>query len=168
MIVVTHATTFVHCFSSFFLGHIVKAFQNNFAFIISTETCFWLKRVSDRTLAVFSSLETRFNTHNQIATRNAFLELSRLSSISLYREYEECQECFHFGAALRNFIRKTMHLKRFKTALRLSPLQKRVSGSNAFQIAVFSAFQKGVSNPINKTALRLSSAKITLKVVWKL
>ena len=27
----------------------VKAFQNNFAFIISTETCFWLKRVSDRT-----------------------------------------------------------------------------------------------------------------------
>ena len=41
--------------SAFFLGHIVKAFQNNFAFIISTETCFWLKRVSDRTLAVFSS-----------------------------------------------------------------------------------------------------------------
>ena len=27
----------------------IKAFQNNFAFIISTETCFWLKRVSDRT-----------------------------------------------------------------------------------------------------------------------
>ena len=25
----------------------IKAFQNNFAFIISTETCFWLKRVSD-------------------------------------------------------------------------------------------------------------------------
>ena len=39
-----------HCFKVlFFLGHIVKAFQNNFAFIISTETCFWLKRVSDRT-----------------------------------------------------------------------------------------------------------------------
>ena len=37
---------------SFFLGHIVKAFQNNFVFIISTETCFWLKRVSDITLAV--------------------------------------------------------------------------------------------------------------------
>ena len=63
--------------SVFFLGHIVKAFQNKFVFIISTETCFWLKRVSDRTLAV----ETRFNTHNQIvirnAFRNAFLELSR-------------------------------------------------------------------------------------------
>ena len=25
----------------------IKAFQNNVAFIISTETCFWLKRVSD-------------------------------------------------------------------------------------------------------------------------
>ena len=87
VIIVTHATTFVHCFRVlFFLGHIIKAFQNNFAFIISTETCFWLKRVSDRTLAVFSSLETRFNIHNQIAIRNAFrnafLELSRLLSIS--------------------------------------------------------------------------------------
>ena len=100
----------------FFLGHIVKAFQNNFAFIISTETCFWLKRVSDCTLAV----ETRFNTHNQIAIRNAFrnafLELSRLSSISRYRKYEECQECFHCGAALRNFIRNTMHLKAFSNS----------------------------------------------------
>ena len=37
----------------FFLGHIVKAFQNNFAFIISTETCLWLKRVSDITLGAF-------------------------------------------------------------------------------------------------------------------
>ena len=46
-------------------------------------------------------------------------------------------------------------------------LQKRVSGSNALQIALFSAFQKGVSNPVIKTALRLSSAEITLKVVWK-
>ena len=26
----------------------LKAFQNSFAFITSTETCFWLKRVSDR------------------------------------------------------------------------------------------------------------------------
>ena len=27
----------------------INAFQNDFAFIISTETCFWLKRVTDRT-----------------------------------------------------------------------------------------------------------------------
>ena len=26
----------------------IKSFQNDFAFIISTETCFWLKRVTDR------------------------------------------------------------------------------------------------------------------------
>ena len=117
MNIVTHPTTFFHCFRVlFFLGHIVKVFQNNFVFIIATETCFWLKRVSDRTLAV----ETRFNTHNQIvirnAFRNAFLELSRLSSIAQYREYEECQECFHCGAALRNFIRNTMHLKAFQNS----------------------------------------------------
>ena len=125
MIIVTHPTTFVHCCRVLFfllLGHIVKAFQNNFAFIISTETCFWLKRVSDRTLAVFSSLETRFNTHNQIAIRNrnafrnAFLELSRLSSISQYREYGSPGMFCHCGAALRNFIRNTMHLKAFQNS----------------------------------------------------
>ena len=118
MIIVTHPTTFVHCFRVlvFFLGHIVKAFQNNFAFIISTETCFWLKRVSNCTLAVFSSLETRFNTHNQIAIRNAFLELLRLSSISQYREYESRGRLCHCGAALRNFIRNTMHLKAFQNS----------------------------------------------------
>ena len=63
----------------FFLGHIVKAFQNNFAFIISTETCFWLKRVSDRTLAVFSSLETRFNTH--LSNRDSKRISKRLSRV---------------------------------------------------------------------------------------
>ena len=111
-----------HCFRVlFFLGRIAKAFQNNFAFIISTETCFWLKRVSNRTLAVFSSfprVETRFNTHYQnafaIAFRNAFLELLRLSSISQYCEYESRGRLCHCGAALRNFIRNTMHLKAFQ------------------------------------------------------
>ena len=85
-----------HCFRVlFFLGHIVKAFQNNFAFIISTETCFWLKRVWDRTLDVLSSfprVETRFNTHSQNAFANAFLELLRISSISQYRGYTSREE----------------------------------------------------------------------------
>ena len=36
----------------------IKAFQNNFPFIISTETCFWLKRVSDCTF--FGISERRF------------------------------------------------------------------------------------------------------------
>ena len=38
--------------------------------------------------------------------------------------------------------------------------------SRLIQITLFSAFQKGFSNPLIKTALRLSSAKITMKVVW--
>ena len=125
MIIVTHPTTCSqHSIVSgfcFFLGRIVKAFQNNFAFIISTETCFWLKRVSNRTLVVFPSfprVETRFNTHYQNAFtnafRNAFLELLRLSSISQYREYESRGRLCHCGAALRNFIPNTMHLKAFQ------------------------------------------------------
>ena len=114
MIIVTHPTTFFPLFQgSVFFGTHCKGVPNNFAFIISTETCFWLKRVSDRTLAVFSSLETRFNTHNQKAFRNAFrnafLELLRLSSISQYPG-----RLSHYGAALRNFIRNTMHLKAFQ------------------------------------------------------
>ena len=114
MIIVMHPTTFVHCFRVlFFSGTHCKGVSKQLAFILSTETCFWPKRVSDRTLAVFSSLETRFNTHNQIAIRNAFrnalLELLRLSSISQYREYESRGRLCHCGAALRNFIRNTMH-----------------------------------------------------------
>ena len=123
MIKVTHPTTFVHCFRVLFFsssGTHCKGVSKQLCVIISTETCFWLKRVSDRTLAVFSSLETRFNTHNQIAIRNAFrnafLELLRLSSISQYREYESRGMFCHCGAALRNFIRNTMHLKAFQNS----------------------------------------------------
>ena len=36
----------------------INAFQNNFAFIISTETCFWLKRISNHTF--FGVSERRF------------------------------------------------------------------------------------------------------------
>ena len=36
----------------------INTFQNDFAFIISTETCFWLKRVTDHTF--FSVSERRF------------------------------------------------------------------------------------------------------------
>ena len=117
MVIVTHPTTCSqHSIVSgfwFFLGHIVKAFQNNFAFIISTETCFLLKRVSDRTLAVLSSfprVETPFNTHYQNAFanafRNAFLELLRLSSTSQYREYESRERPCQCVAGLRKLIRR--------------------------------------------------------------
>ena len=69
------------------------------------------------TLAVFSSLETCFNTHYQNAFRNAFLELLCLSSISQYREYESRGRFCHCAAAVRNFIRNTMHLKAFQNNL---------------------------------------------------
>ena len=34
----------------------INAFQNDFAFLISTETCFWLKRVTDRTFSAFQKV----------------------------------------------------------------------------------------------------------------
>ena len=127
-------------------------------------------------LSSFPRVETCFNTHYQNAYsntfRNAFLELLRLSTLSRV-EYESRGRPCHCAAALRSLRAEIMEgvsvrdLRRFKTTLRLSTLQKRFSGSNAFQIALFLAFHKGVSHPLNKTALRLSSAKITLKVVWK-
>ena len=177
MIIVTYPTTFVHCFRvlcvCFFLGHIVKAFQNNFPFIISTETCFWLKRVSDRTLAIFSSLETRCNTHNQIAIRyafrNAFLELSRLSSIDLsVSRVWLARNVLSLRICIAQFHPKHNAFKGVSKQLCVYHLFRSVFLSQTrIRSPFFSAFQKGVSNPIIKTALRLSSAKITLKVVWK-
>ena len=106
------------------------------------------------------------------------------ASFDYYRECESGGRPCHCAAALRSLTRRAeiscrAHRTRLvgsvgdnkgvsKTTSRLSSLHKRVSGSNAYQIALFSAFQKGVSNPLIKTALRfISSAKITLKVVWK-
>ena len=84
---------------------------------------------------------------------NTFLELSRLSSISQYREYEECQECFHCGGALRNFIRNTMHLKRVSKQLCVYLLYRSVFlAQTCFQIALFSAFEKGVSITHNQNS----------------
>ena len=119
-VIVTHPTTF-----TLFQGHVFaesgaqcKGVSKKLCVYHLYRNMFLAQTRIRLHLAVFSSLETRFNTHNQITIRNtfrnAFLELSRLSSISQYREYEECQECFHCGAALRNFIRNTMHLKAFQ------------------------------------------------------
>ena len=49
-----------HAYISRSVGDI-KKFQNNFAFIISTETCFWLKRISDHTF--FRRFKKVFLTH---------------------------------------------------------------------------------------------------------
>ena len=134
-------------------------------------------------MAVFIIFPKSRNTFQYPLSKRVCKRLSRVVAfiIELYREYESRGS--HCAAALRSFTRgaelqrsRRAHalrrsvgdIKAFpKTTLRLSSLQKHVSGSNAYQIALFLAFQKGVSNPLIKTALRLSSAKITLKVVWK-
>ena len=76
-------------------------------------------------------------------------------------------KCFHCGAALRNFIRNTMHLNAFQNSFAFISSTEACFWLKRVQIALFSAFEKQVSNPLIKTALRLSSAKITLKVVLK-
>ena len=134
-------------------------------------------------LSCFPRVETCFNTHYQnayaSAFRNAFLELLRLSSNSIVSTSREA-----------GLVTAQLHCavwpieQRSCTCIGHTPLRRSVGDikafqnnfafiisaetcSNAYQIAHFSAFQKGVSDPLIKTALRLSSAKITLKVVWK-
>ena len=67
-------------------------------------------------------------------------------SISQYREYDSPGKLCQCGAALRNFIRNTMHLKAFQNSFAFIT-------SNAYQIALFSAFEKGISNPLIKKQL---------------
>ena len=67
---VTHPTTFVHCFRVLFSGTHCKGVSNNFAFIISTEMCFLAQTRFRYHLGCLNSFPNAF--------RNAFLELSRL------------------------------------------------------------------------------------------
>ena len=108
MIIVTHPTTFVHCFRVLFSGTQCKGVSKQFC-------VYHLYR------NVFLA-QTRFRSHLgciflfRNSFQNAFLELSRLSSISQYREYGSPGMFCHCGAALRNFIRNTMHLKAFQNS----------------------------------------------------
>ena len=121
MNIVTHPTTFFHCFRVlFFSGTHCKG--------VSKQLCVYhLYR------NVFLA-QTRFRSHLGciFLFRNSFQypqsnrdskrvskRLSRVVAFIIdfsYREYEECQECFHCGAALRNFIRNTMHLNAFQNS----------------------------------------------------
>ena len=116
MITVTHPTTFVHCFRVLFSGTHCKGVSKQLCvyhlyrnvFLAQTRFRYHLGCLNSFPNAFPNAFPTRFQT--------PFFELSRLSSISQYREYEECQECFHCGAALRNFIRNTMHLNAFQNS----------------------------------------------------
>ena len=122
------------------------------------------KRSNAESLNAFIS-KSRFRAKSNIRQYGMSATMCH-PSISQYCEYDFPERLCHCGAALRNFIRNTMHLKAFQNSfVFITSIQKRVSGSNAYQIALFSAFEKGISNPLIKTALRLSSAKNTLKVV---
>ena len=121
---------------------------------------------------IFPKLETRFNTHYQNAYANAFrneyLELLRLSLNSIASTSRE-----------EGLVTAQLHCA-------VSPVEQRSCGSvgdiktfqNDFAFItptetrfwlkrvsdrIFLAFQKGISNPLIKTALSLSSANITLK-----
>ena len=70
-----------------------------------------------------------------------------LSRVRVERKALSLRSCIaQFDPWSRELGRAPLH------TLRLSSLQKRVSGSNAYQIALFSAFQKGVSNPLIKNS----------------
>ena len=160
MIIVTYPTTFVHCYRVLFSGtHCVYHLYRN-VFLAQT-------RIRSHLGCRNSFQYPQSNRDSKRVSKRLSRVVAFIIDLSVSRVTRKTRK--HCGAALRNFIRNTMHLNAFQNSfafINLS-LQKRVSGSNAFQIAFFSAFEKGVSNPIIKTALRLSSAKITLKVVWK-
>ena len=145
MIIVTHPTTFVHCFRVLFLffsgthckgvskqlcvyhlyinvflaqtrirSHLgcIFLFRNSFQYPQSNRDS---KRVSNRLgvrLSPFPRVDTRFNTHNQNAFANAFLELLRLSSISQNHDYEYTvrprrkQFCYRYSSS---YINKSKH-----------------------------------------------------------
>ena len=163
MIIVTHPTTIFHCFRvQFFSGTHCKGVSKQLCVYHLYKNVFLAQtRIRSHLGCIFLFRNSfQYPQSKRYCIRNAFLELLRLSSISQYGEYESSGRLCHCGAALRNFIRNTMHLKAFQNNFAFITSTERVSGSNAYQIALFSAFEKGVSNPLIKTAE-------TLKVVWK-
>ena len=104
MNIVTHPTAFFHCFRVlFFSGTHCKGVSKQLCVYHLYRNVFLAQTRIRLHLGCISSLETRFNTYNQNAFRNAFLELLRLSSISQYREYEECQECWSLRSCIAQF-----------------------------------------------------------------
>ena len=139
----------------------------------------WFSYVKFRLcLSSFPRIATRFNTHYQNAYanafRNAFLELLRLSRVRVERKALSLRSCIaqfdpwsrdHVG---RSPLRRSFgNIKAFQNNFAFIIYRNVFLAQTRIRSHFFSAFQKGVSNPLIKTALRLSSAKSTLKVVWK-
>ena len=153
MIIVTHPTTFspiVSGFCFFSSGTHCKGVSKQLCvYIISTETCFWRKRVSDLTFAVkFSSLETRFNTHyskrvsKRLSRVVAFIIDLSVSRVRVARKALSLRSC------IAQFYPKHNAFKAFHNNFGfITSIQKCVSGSNAYQIALFPRFRKAFLTP---------------------
>ena len=123
---------------------------------------------------IFPKLETCYNTHHQNAYTNAFrnelIELLRLSLNSIASTSRNCIAQFHPWSrdrvGRRPLRRPVGDIKAFQNDFAFIISTETGFWLKRVQITLFWAFQKGVSNHLIKTALRLS-AKITLKV-WKL
>ena len=69
-------------------------------------------------------------------------------SISQYREYDSPGRLCQCGAALRNFIRNTMHLKAFQISFAFITSTETCYWLKHVSDRPFSAFEKGISNPL--------------------
>ena len=98
-----------------------------------------------------------------------------LSRVRVERKALSLRSCIaQFYSWIRDHVervplRRSVRYKRLSKRLCIYHLYRNVFLAQTCYRSPFSppVFQKGFSNPLIKTALRLSSAKITLKVVWK-
>ena len=152
MNIVTHPTTFSIVSGFFFSGTHCKGVSKQLCVYHLYRNVFLAQTRIRSHLGCISSLETRFNTHNQNAFRNAFIELLRLSSISQYREYGSPGMFCHCGAALRNFIRNTMHLKAFQNSFAFitSIYRNVILAQTRIRSPFFPRFRKAFLTPQSK------------------
>ena len=115
-------------------------------------------------MAVFIIFPKSRNTFQNPLSKRVCKRLSRVVAfiIEIYREYQSRGRHCHCAAAWRSLTRRMS-----RDAFIISIYRNVFLAQTRIRSHFFPAFQKGVSNPLIKTALRLSSEKITLKVVWK-
>ena len=169
MIIVTHPTTFVHCFRVFFLsGTHCKGVSKQLCvyylyrnvFLAQTRIrlhlgCIFLFRNS---FQYPQSNRDSKRVSKRLSRVVAFIIDFSVSRVRITRKALSLRSC------IAQFHPKHNAFKGVSKQLCVYHLYRSVFlAQTRNQIALFSAFL----NPIIKTALRLSSAKITLKVVWK-
>ena len=122
MIIVTHPTTFVHCFR-------VLSFSGTHCKGVSKQLCVYhlyrnvflaQTRVKSHLGCIFLSRNSFQYPQSNRDSKRVSKRLSRVVAFiidfSVSRVYESRGRLCHCGAALRNFIRNTMHLKAFQNS----------------------------------------------------